>query len=276
MRKQFKVSVLITFLFCFQAKAIPERIVTLAPNLAEWVAEIVGKDETQKHLVGVSEYSDYPSWIKSTESIGPYPQVNIEKILKLKPTVVIALLDSNSDDQLKQLEKLKLKVIRMPAENFNKMDKWIQKLGSELGESLNGLAAANRWKSQIQKMNLKLKRVKKKDRKLFIEVQAEPVITVGGHSFLSDAFKFIGYKNVFSNLNQSYPKVSRESVIAANPDHIFILDLSGKEEDFKRSLDQWRKFKSLKAVANDEVKFLKGDDYGRCSFRLLYALEKLI
>ena len=41
-----------------EAVSMPNRVITLAPNLAEWVAEIVGKDEALKHLVAVSEYSE--------------------------------------------------------------------------------------------------------------------------------------------------------------------------------------------------------------------------
>ena len=50
-------AILFGFVLGPTARALPNRIVTLIPNLAEWVAEISGKDETLKLLVGVSAYS---------------------------------------------------------------------------------------------------------------------------------------------------------------------------------------------------------------------------
>ncbi len=256
--------------------ALPDRVVTLAPNLAEWIFEIAGPVEAAKHLIGVSEYSDYPAEAKQIERIGPYPKVNVEKILSLKPTLILALKDSNDEQQLKQLERLHLKVVRMPQEQFFMMGQWLQELGKALGENTKTTGVINRWKNELQKLSLKASKGKAGKGKLFVEVQDEPLVTVGGPSFLTDAFKLLGYDNIFKNLNQGYPKVSRESVLSSNPDFIFILDLSGHEDDFEKARNRWRTFKTLNASTHDRIRFLKGDDFGRCSFRLLSALKNLI
>ena len=62
-----------------------QRIITLAPALSEWTALVLGEKATTTKLVGVSGYSLYPEQVKKIESIGPYHELNIEKIASLKP-----------------------------------------------------------------------------------------------------------------------------------------------------------------------------------------------
>lgn len=261
--------VLLSFLgLGFSAQAA-ERIVTLAPVLAEWSAEILGVKEAKTQIVGVSEYSDYPVELKTIERIGPYPQINIEKIASLKPTLVIASSEYNRGDQLEKLKRLKLRVEILPIEKFSSMEEWIRKLGGVLNAPKEASLAAARWKKSVQELK------KGTPKRVLIQVQDSPIVVVGGDSFLNEAFAAIGMQNVFSDLKQSYPKVSREAVLKENPDVIYIIDLTGKPEDFERSKAVWQKFASLKAVKNNQMKIIPGDDFARCSPRLLNALKQL-
>jgi iron complex transport system substrate-binding protein len=246
------------------AATTPVRIVTLAPVIAEWTAEILGKDDAIQKLVGTSEYSDYPKELSRIHSVGPYPQLNIEKIASLNPTLVIASSEYNRPDQLEKLARLKLRVEVLPAEKFFQMESWLRKLGLALGEVKKAEKAIEKWNQGRDS----IKRVK--GRRVLIQVQETPIIVVGGQSFLSDAFESLGYSNVFARLKQAYPKVSREAVLKEDPDLIFLIDMGSKTSG-NPSVELGKKWKEL----DRDVRVVSGDDFARCSLRLLNALKQL-
>jgi ABC-type Fe3+-hydroxamate transport system substrate-binding protein len=250
------------------AHAKPERIVTLTPVVAEWVSEILGP-KTQTRLVGVSEFSVYPNELKKLKSIGPYPQIQIEAVAKLKPDLVIALEGSNRSDQIEKLKRLQLNVQTLPPESIDRMGDWIEKLGTLLEEPEAAKRVRQQWEFELKSLE------PLSPRTVFFQVQGKPLITVGEGSFLTQAFERIGAKNAFSDLSQAYPKVSREAVLKVNPDEIWILDLNGQSREFESSQKDWEQFQTLNAVRNQKIKVLRGDDFARCSLRLLKALKSL-
>ena len=199
-----------------------ERIVTLSPGLAEWSAAILGDGQAKAKIIGVSEYSHYPEFLKAVKTIGPYPQINVEKIVSLRPDLVLAAEEYNRPEQLEQLKRLKLPLVILPAEHFHSMSAWIKQLGQALHEERAASEQTKIWQSALEELGRKKKGIRQR---LFIEIQHQPLVTVGAPSFLTDAFSLIGYESVFSKLPQAYPKVSKESVLKENPEIILILDL---------------------------------------------------
>jgi iron complex transport system substrate-binding protein len=116
---------------------------------------------------------------------------------------------------------------------------------------------------------------KKRGRRVFIEIQHEPLITVGGDSFLDEAYRAVGFLNVFADQSEGYPRVSREAVLKADPDEIHILDLRGREKEFEESRRSWIRFPKMKAVRERRIIRLPGEDFARCTPRLLRALKGL-
>ena len=223
----------------------------------------------------MSEYSQYPEYLNGKEEIGPYPRINIEKVASLRPDLVLASSEYNLPDQIEQLKRLKLPDRILPAEKFSEMSAWILNLGEVLQEPKGALQAKNNWEEGIKALQLKRKQHLSSEKRILIEVQHSPLISVGGASFLNEAFLLVGDQNVFKDLKQAYPKVSKEAVLKENPDAIFILTLMGQENDFKTAADDWKSFPSLLAVKNHEIHSIPADDFARCSLRLLKALKQL-
>ena len=251
-------------------EAQPTRVVTLSPVAAEWVSEILGEKDTRARLVGVSEFSHFPIYVASIPSIGPYPQIHVEEVIKLKPDLVIAVEASNRPDQIEKLKRLKLPVTVLKKEKFDEMGDWISELGKALGEEKRAKSVRDRWEFEVKALE-----PKGESSSVFVQIQSRPLITIGGGSFITAAFKRVGLNNVFEGLTQDYPKVSREAVMKHNPDQIWILDLTGDRNEFEKSRTEWERFESLKAVKNGKVRILKGDEFARCSMRLLKALKLL-
>jgi ABC-type Fe3+-hydroxamate transport system substrate-binding protein len=258
------IAIALVFLFSQEAHAY-SRIITLAPVISEWTAEILGPESSKTKIVGVSEYSNYPLQLKSIQTIGAYPKLNIEKIASFKPDLVLASSEYNRPEQLEQLKRLKINLQVLPKENFFEMTKWIRALASILQSPEAGESLALEWEKKIESLR-KHHSVKKKT--LFLEIQHEPLVTVGGASFLNDAFSVVGFQNVFEPLAEGYPKVSKESVLKEKPQAIFILDLTGNPADFEAAKKDWERY-------GFHPKLISGDDFARCSFLLLKGLEQL-
>jgi iron complex transport system substrate-binding protein len=235
------------------------RIVTLNPMVSEWVAEIIGNEQAKKKLVGASEYSNYPEWVNQVPTVGPYPQIQIEKVLSLHPDLVIASIEYNRPDQIEKLKQLKLNVITLPKESFLEMDKWILELGKFLKEDQAASVLAEDWNKSLRE----LKAIRNKKR-AFFQIQFLPLISVGGESFLNDSFKLLGFENIFEKIPQAYPKVSREAVLEKNPEKVFVFEMVKDHEDLEKIKLAWKK---------SDVQVLSGDDFSRCSRRLLRALK---
>ena len=241
------------------------KIITLAPVLAEWTTEILGETNVKTTLIAVSEYSLYPHSLTEKPTIGAYFKLNVEKIAALKPDLIIASSVYNRPDQLEQLKRLNLPVQVMPAEKFSEMPTWIKTLGQILHEDGGTARASTRWSDEVKALEAKKKKIPES---MFLEVQHSPLVTIGGESFLNEAFALVGFDNIFKALPQDYPKVSKESVLAKNPANIFILDLSGNPKDFEPAVADWGKF-------GKHPRILSGDDFARCSFALLKGLGRL-
>ena len=205
-----------------------ERVVTLAPVLSEWTAALLGEEKAKKQIVGVSEYSQYPSFLKNVESIGPYPRLNIEKIAALKPDLILASSEYNLPEQIEQLKRLHLPVKILPKEKFSSMSEWILNLGAVLQEPNSAQVEQRKWEAGVNSLLLRQKSRSFAKKRIFLEIQHLPLITVGGESFLNEAFNLMGEQNVFQDLKQAYPKVSKEAVLKKNPDVIYILTLMGQ------------------------------------------------
>jgi iron complex transport system substrate-binding protein len=266
-----RIFIFLAFFLGIEARAGFQRIVCLNPVLSEWVAEILGREASLKRVVGVSEYSNHPAFLKEISSIGPYPKLHVERIAALKPDLVLGSEEYNIPEQLEQLKRLKLNVVSLKKESFHSMEEWIGSLGKALGEGEGASKAKVRWKSlreALRKTSGALQRV-------FIEVQHRPLIAVGGESFLSEALEVVGYQNVFSGIKSGYPKVSIESVLKADPERILILNHAGDSAEVAESKKDWTRFQTLSAVRSGRIELLSGDDFARCSLRLLNALKGL-
>lgn len=272
MNFKFSLVFFTLILSSFHAQAF-ERIITLSPMVAEWTTLILGEELAKSKIVGTSEYSHYPEILKSVETIGPYHQLKVEKIASLKPDLVLGSEEYNLTPQLEQLKRLKLNVVILKKEEFKNLELWLRVLGEKLKMPKEAKIQMDVWAKAFSE--LKLLRSKHQKRKCLIEVQHEPLVVVGGSGFLNEAFAMVGCENAFFDLKQGYPKVSKESVLTRNPEQIYILSLTGKVDDFQTEKKDWEKLVDINAVKKQKIQVLSGDDFARCSLRLLKALKQL-
>lgn len=225
-----------------------KRIVSLAPSITESLYEL-GID---KELIANTIYCKDNNLKK--EKVGTVTEPNVEKIISLKPDLVIATKEGNYQSVVNKLERLNLNVyIVDPYFSVQDIYNNFQKLADCIGKTEIAKQIIENTKKEIQ---TKLK-IEKADKKIFWEVGANPLFSVGNKSFINEYNKFINGQNIFENIDMRYPNINVESVIQKNPDIIFLVNMGDVSE---QEIVKWNKYKNISAVKNKRIFVLNADD----------------
>ncbi|MCM2279112.1 MAG: helical backbone metal receptor [Oligoflexia bacterium] len=249
----------------------PARIVTLAPSLGELAAEFAG--ERLERIVGVTEYTDYPPALKRVRSVGPYHRFSIEAVAALRPDLVLATRDGNLKDQIDHLRELKLPVVVVSTENFEQVESSIRLVGEAMGVPEEGARMASRFRSGLERFRERARG--RQPRRVLLQVSDKPVVVAGGKSFLQDALRTIGARNVYGDLDATYPRPAIEDLLARDPEVIIVIALGTDLAPFRAMARDWIAFPRLAAVKKKRIFVLQGDEVTRPSLRLLEGLSRL-
>lgn len=247
----------------------PERIVSLAPAHTETLFAIGAGDQ----VVGVTEYCNYPPEAKRCQQIGGFAghEISIERIVALEPDVVFTV-GKYHRKLMKQLEQFDIPSIALEPASFEEIYKTIELAGYVTGHVL-------RAKEVVQSMKVRVKAVEaasahsSRPTVLYV-VQAQPLMTVGKRSFISEVIRRAGGKNVFDDIDADYPTVNPEAVVSRDPD-IIVLPSHGTEYGDLDRLKQRAGWQSLSAVENHRMYTVDGDLMVRTSPRIVAGLERL-
>jgi iron complex transport system substrate-binding protein len=215
----------------------PQRVITLAPNLTEYVYA-VGAGST---LVGTMDTSNYPEAAQRVARIGDYQRLDVERILSLKPDVVLVWLHGNRGRELEQLEAAGIKLFYLEPRTIDDVSTTLIRVGALLGHSAQAQTrAAELRRSFVQ---LRGRYAKVSPVTVFFQVWTRPVMTLNDHHLTSDLMAVCGGKNVFGALPALAPQVSVESVVAADPQAFFTT------REFNNTEPAWRREPQAKDFA---------------------------
>lgn len=247
--------------------ASPKRVVTLIPSLGELASEILESTDT---IVGVSEFTDYPASLKSKKTVGPYSKVNLEAVLELRPDLVLASTDGNLKDQIDRLRELKIPVLVVNTSRIQQIEESITQVAQALARPEKGKSLLEKFKKDIQAIRERAK--KRNPVQVLLQIGDEPLVVVGGDSFLSEALEIVGAKNVYADLKLAYPRISYEDVVKRNPERILVFALSDDPVVFEKMVKQWGRFPGMRSVKGRGITVLKADELLRPGSRLIHGL----
>ncbi len=257
--------VLYSLLSVAHASETPGRIVSLAPSMTE-VLFAIGLGD---HVVGVTNFCDFPEEAKKKPKIGGMSTPSLEAVIALKPDIVVMTVDGNPKEFEERIRSMNIKTYVFRRTRLSEFSQGIREMGAALGVSQKAdLLAGN-----IEKTLLKFRTAKQPARKkkvLFI-VWPEPLIAAGRGSITDDALTLLGEKNIADDSKTSYPKYSIEEIIRRAPDFIFIGKGSGMENISEGLL---RRLKTVPAVKNGKV-FFVGDYLYRLTPRTVEGIVEL-
>ncbi|HEV2420269.1 MAG TPA: ABC transporter substrate-binding protein [Candidatus Acidoferrales bacterium] len=189
------------------------RIVTLAPNLAEIIYALGAED----HLVGVSEYTDHPPAAKEKPSIGMPVNPSLEAIVGAKPDLVLATTSINLVKTVDTLARLGVPAYTTDPHTIEGTLRSITDIGDVIGSSHEATALVANLQARLDALQTKLKS-EKPVRVLFV-VWEQPLQSVGDNTFIADALHWAGAESAI-HTKQNWPTISLEEVVKLNPDYI--------------------------------------------------------
>ncbi len=243
-----------------------QRIVSLAPHLTELLFA-AGAGE---RVVGVVSYSDWPPAARGIEQVGSYSALDMERILALKPDLVVAWESGNNPAQLERLERLGLTVLRHAPRTPDDIARMLEQLGRLAGTDAVAQPAAQDFRARLQR--LRERNAQATPLTVFYQVWHQPLMTVNGAHLISAAIELCGGRNVFAALPALAPQISIEAVLAADPQ---VIVASGMAEQRPDWLDDWKRWPQLAAVRHDNLYFVPPDLLQRAGPRFIDGAERL-
>jgi len=238
------------------------RVITLAPSLAEMMFA-AGAGAT---LLATVEYSDYPAEAAGLPRIGDAFRFDLERILALRPDLVIGWESGNPAAALARLESLGLRVwrteLRRPADIATLLEHMALATGLE---GASGAAASVRTRLD----RLAGRYAGRPAVRFFYQVSARPLFTLNGEHIVSQGLALCGGVNVFADEPVLAPQVTREAVLVADPEVLIAPRVSGAEDP----LGHWREWPRMRAVRSGAMVHLSADRISRATPRMLDSLE---
>lgn len=236
------------------------RIITLAPNLAE----IVYAAGAGRYLVGVSVATDYPPPAKRIPVVANYNSCDIERVVSLKPDLVIAWYSGTSFAEVKQLKALGIPVYIAQFNQMEDVPRVVRDVGQLAGTSEAAESFVRSFNNRYQQ--LKTRYAHQPRVNVFFQLSLSPLMTLNHHSLVTNVIETCGGKNIFSQAFGLAPQVSIESIIKASPD---VLLISAEQEDYQKSKRFWNQYPELSAVKNHFIFSVNPDWIERYGPRIL-------
>jgi iron complex transport system substrate-binding protein len=238
------------------------RLLSLAPGLTE-IAYAAGAGAL---LVGTVEYSDYPEAARMLPRVGDAWRVDLERVLALRPDVVLAWATGTPAATIAQLRRLGLHVVEVPTQSLADVPAALRQLGRVAGTEASAETAARTFEARVARQRERY--ASREALTVFIEIDDEPVYTVNGRHVISEIVALCGGRNVFAGLPQLAPPIATEAVLAADPQVILTTD-----DTIADPYALWSRWPRLNAVRLRAVYRVSGDLVTRASPRLADGVD---
>jgi len=224
-----------------------QRIVSLAPHLTENLFAIGAGQQ----VVGAVSFSDHPQAAKRIPRVGGYSRVDIERILALKPDLVVAWRSGNDPAQVERLRGFGIPVYTSESRTFNAIADTLMKLGRMSGKETRATTVAASLREGVARLAREYENAAPVS--VFYQVWEAPLMTVSDDHLIAQAIALCGGRNIFGDLDTLVPRVNRESVLEADPQ---VIVAGGMGEDRRDWLEAWRQWPQLTAVREERLVFI--------------------
>ena len=237
------------------------RIVALAPNLAELTYD-AGAGAA---LAGVVRGSDYPASVARLPTVGDAAGIDLERVLALRPDLVLAWLSGNRASDLERLERLGIPVFGSEPQRLRDVPATLRRLGELAGTQAPAERAALAFEAGLARHSA---RTQFPAVPVFVQIWDAPLMTVNERHLISDMLSTCGGRNVFADLPTLAGSVSLEAVLAADPAVIIVATGPGQDPTAA-----WRRLPRLRAVQAGRVYPIDPDLISRATPRILDGVE---
>jgi len=196
--------------------ATVDRVISLAPNLTEIVFAVGAGDR----LVGRTSYCDYPPEAKAVAEVGDTLHPSLERIISLKPQLVLISTASQLEVFTQQLQNQNIAVFVTDPHDLEGVFRSIDQVGQILGHEEQAKLLVQKLRDRTNAVEQAVKQ--KQPVRVFYQLSAEPLYTAGRDAFVTDLMRRAGAISVTAEVPGAWPKYSNESALAAKPEAIIL------------------------------------------------------
>lgn len=247
----------------------PVRVVALAPSITEIIFAL-----GQEHrLVGVSQFSDFPSEALRLPQVGSYIKPDLEKIIALNPDICIAVKDGNPRAVADRLESLRIPVYAVDPLDLGAVMTMVVQIGDLLNAGDRARTIVTEMKSRIDGVRELVKKTKQRPG-VFFQIGFSPIVSVGKGTFIHELIQMAGGKNLCADFT-SYPRLSREQVVALLPD-VLVITTMHRDVTIDQVKAEWAGWSQIPAVRDNRIAVVDSNIFDRPTPRQVDALEQLV
>jgi len=222
----------------------PPRIVSLSPH----ITELLFAAGAGARVVGVDDSSDFPPEAAGIPRLGEAASLDVEGLVRLRPSLIIAWETGTPPRLLAELHRLKLPVLVTEQRRLDDIGEALLEFGRLAGTQAAAADAAASYREALAQ--LRSRYAGRRTLRVFYQVWDRPLYTLSGAHVVSEAISLCGGENVFAGLAAPAPAIDREAVLERDPDVILIGAL-GREGE--RQTADWNRFPSLRAVRGHHI-----------------------
>jgi len=246
------------------------RIVSLAPHVTELLYAAGGGDR----IVGTVSYSDYPPQARDLPRVGDNKALDLERIAALKPDLIVVWRHGNAQKQTDRLRALGLPLFYSEPRKLESIPENLEKLGKLMDTGPVATRAAADFRQQVE--TLRKTYANRPPVTVFYQVWQQPLMTLNGHHMVSDMLALCGGRNLFGNEPPLVPTVSVEAVVAGNPEAMMTAGIGATRPDKPLAdFSMWEKWKSVTAVARNNLFIIDGDLVNRAGPRVVQGAAEI-
>lgn len=241
----FSFFLLVFYFFLFPFSGFSQhakRVISLAPSITENIYLLGAQDK----LVGCTSYCT-PAVKDGKEQVGSTIDINMEKVLMLKPDLVLAMMLTKPQD-IATIKRLGIKVELLPTpKNFEEICAQLVDIAKLLGEENVAGEIVKESKQTVDSLK-NIAAANQKKQKIFFQLGANPIFTVLENTFMNDFILFCKGENIANGLTKG--SMTRESVLMKNPDVIIVATMGGfgvEEQNI------WKRYTGLNAAKNNKI-----------------------
>lgn len=190
----------------------PKRIISLVPAITETMYHL----GLEQEIVGRTRFCKFPAdKVKAVKNIGGTKDIKLDRIITLKPDLIIAEKEENTKEIVETLEK-HCPVFVFEVQKIAEVYRMIHDIGSLTDRS----QAASKLVNEIQAAFKSLPKASNK--RVSYVIWKNPYMVVGKNTYIQSLLQEMGFINPFIEAEGRYPVVTEADLLEAELDEIFL------------------------------------------------------
>jgi iron complex transport system substrate-binding protein len=250
----------------------PERIVALAPSAAEILVALGAAGR----VVGISDFAKDIPEVSGSVHLGGF-RPDLERVLSLRPDLVVVSKDGTDKNSFDQLVRLKVPILVTSGNTLEGVFSDIQIVGMAIGEEKRARELILVLKRRVAKVRATLasRPAGRPIPTVLVLIWPDPPVVAGPSSFIGDALKQAGIPSAVPGEAGEWPRVSLETIASWNPGVIIHPETEENRDVFQRAMTGNAQWKVVSAFMRGNVRSIPGAWLERPGPRLVDALERL-